>query len=95
MNPWFTRLKYASFTHSVIYTALLVSAIAGSDDSTYVLGWLHGIGWIVMSLACLTAVQFRVIPFKVAAAVVVLGGIGPFFGSIMFIREQRHREWVG
>ena len=95
MSRPFKILKYASFTHSLIYTALLVSAISGSDDSTYVLGWLHGVGWILMSIACLTAVQLRIIPLKVAAAVVILGGIGPFFGSWMFIREQRQQEWVG
>ena len=36
-----------------------------------------------------------VVVVVVAGAVVVLGGVGPFFGSIMFIREQRSREWVG
>ena len=89
----FTALKYGSFTHSAVYTALLYQAFTGGD--TLLLGWIHGIGWIVMSLACLVAARLRVIPIKVAVAVVVLGGVGPFFGSIMFIREQRSREWVG
>jgi hypothetical protein len=89
----YNLLKYSSFTHSAVYTALLITALTGGD--TLVLGWIHGIGWILMSLACLAAVHFRVIPLKVAVAVVVLGGVGPFFGSIMFIREQRSREWVG
>jgi hypothetical protein len=89
----FTALKYGSFTHSAVYTALLVAAFTGGE--TLLLGWVHGIGWIVMSLACLVAAQRRVLPLKVAVAVVVLGGVGPFFGSIMFIREQRSREWVG
>jgi hypothetical protein len=84
----FRALKYASFTHSVVYTALLVGAIFGTWD-TYVLGWTHGLMWIGMSIACLTAVRLRVIPLRVAVAVVVLGGVGPFFGSIAFIREER------
>ena len=89
----FRALKYGSFTHSAIYVALLVASL--TDRETLTLGWLHGVGWIVMSLACLAAAQRRILPLKVAVAVVVLGGIGPFFGSIMFIREQRAREWVG
>ena len=89
----FTALKYGSFTHSAVYTALLFQAFTGGE--TLALGWIHGVGWIVMSIACLVAAQQRIIPLKVAVAVVVLGGIGPFFGSIMFIREQRSREWVG
>ena len=89
----FNALKYGSFAHSAVYTALLVASL--TDGETLVLGWIHGVGWIVMSIACLAAARLRIIPLKVAVAVVVLGGVGPFFGSIMFIREQRSREWVG
>ena len=45
-------------------------------------GWTHGIGWIVMSLLCLAAVRKRVIPLWLAVMVAVVGGIGPFAGSI-------------
>ena len=89
----FNALKYGSFLHSAVYTALLFQSLTGGE--TLLLGWIHGVGWIVMSIACLVAARLGVIPIKVAVAVVVLGGIGPFFGSIMFIREQRSREWVG
>jgi hypothetical protein len=44
-----------------------------------------------MSVACLAAVPRRVVPLKVAVAVVVLGGVGPFFGSIAFVLEERRR----
>jgi hypothetical protein len=86
----FKALKYASFTHSTIYVALLVVAITGGE--TLYLGWAHGLGWIAMSIACLIAVGRRVLPLKVAVAVVVLGGVGPFFGSIAFILEERRRS---
>ena len=89
----FRALKYGSFAHSAVYTALLIASLSGGE--TLLLGWLHGVGWIVMSVACLAAVPRRVIPLKVAVAVVVLGGVGPFFGSIMFLREQRARRWGG
>ena len=89
----FARLKWASFTHSCVYCALLVSAFgAGKPEPlTLVLGWGHGLLWIGMSLACLTAARLRVVPLRVAVAVAVLGGVGPFFGSFQFIREQRRR----
>jgi hypothetical protein len=90
----FTRLKWTSFTHSCVYTALLVSAFAAGkpEPLTFVLGWAHGLLWIFMSLACITAARLRIVSLKLAVAVAVLGGIGPFFGSYQFIREQRERE---
>jgi hypothetical protein len=88
----FRALKYASFTHSAIYTALLVASITGGE--TLFLGWAHGIGWILMSIACLVAVQRRVLPLKIAVAVVVIGGVGPFVGSAAFVLEERRRARV-
>jgi len=87
----FERLKWASFAHSAIYLGLLVTVIAGPDDVKLVLGWAHGIGWIAMSLACIVALRLRVIDLRLAAAVAVLGGVGPFIGSIEFARAARRR----
>jgi hypothetical protein len=87
----FTGLKWTSFFHSVVYLSLIVSALAGLAVPTLVLGWTHGILWIVMSMACITAVRGRVIPLRVGVAVAVLGGLGPFIGSYEFVREQRRR----
>ena len=90
----FTRLKWVSFTHSCIYTALLVCAFAigKPQPETFVLGLAHGLLWIAMSLTCIVCVRLRIVPMRLAAAVAVLGGIGPFFGSYEFVREQRRRE---
>jgi hypothetical protein len=89
----FTRLKWASFTHSCVYGALLISAfLAGKPEPlTFALGLAHGLLWIFMSLACIAAARLRVVSLKLAVAVAVLGGIGPFFGSYQFIREQHER----
>jgi hypothetical protein len=87
----FTRLKWASVTHSCVYAGLLCAAILGWATPTLILGWTHGILWIVMSLTCIVAVRLRLIPLRTGVAVAVLGGIGPFFGSYEFIREQRRR----
>jgi hypothetical protein len=88
----FRALKYGSFAHSAVYVALLVAAL--TDRETLALGWIHGVGWIAMSVACLVAVRLRVLPLRVALAVVVLGGVGPFFGSIAFVAEERRRRGV-
>ena len=85
----FRTLKYLSFTHSAIYTALLVAAVAEWDDVKYVLGWTHGIGWIVMSLLCVDAVRRRVLPLWLGVMVAVVGGVGPFAGSAGFVIAER------
>lgn len=90
----FTRLKWVSFTHSCIYTALLICAFAigKPQPETFVLGLTHGLLWIAMSIACIACVRLRIVPLRLATAVAVLGGIGPFFGSIEFARETRRRH---
>ncbi len=90
----FNRLKWTSFTHSCVYTGLLICAFAagGPQPETFILGLTHGVLWILMSLACIAAARLRIVSLKLAVAVAVLGGIGPFFGSYQFIREERLRE---
>jgi hypothetical protein len=85
----FRTLKYLSFTHSAVYTALLVSWAIGAEDAKYVLGWAHGIGWIVMSLLAIAAVKARTIPLWLGVMVAVIGGVGPFAGSAGFVYEER------
>ncbi|MFI4985120.1 MAG: hypothetical protein ACHQAV_03925 [Solirubrobacterales bacterium] len=89
----FTHLKWTSFAHSCVYVGLLVCAFAAGkpEPITFVLGLTHGVLWIFMSLACLTAARLRIVPLRLAVAVAVLGGVGPFFGSFEFVREQRNR----
>jgi hypothetical protein len=90
----FTYLMRVSLVHSCVYVALLICGFAAGkpEPLTTVLGYTHGILWIGMSLACITATRLRIIPMRVAVAVAVLGGIGPFFGSFEFIRERARRR---
>jgi hypothetical protein len=90
----FVVLERVSFAHSCVYLSLLVCAFAlgKPQPATFVLGLTHGLLWIAMSLACIAATRLRIVPLRLAVAVAVLGGIGPFFGSAEFIREQRRRE---
>jgi hypothetical protein len=87
----FTRLKWTSFIHSCVYVALLVSAFAAGkpEPLTFILGLTHGVMWIFMSLASMTAARLRIVSLKTAVAVAVLGGVAPFFGSYQFLREAR------
>jgi hypothetical protein len=87
----FWRLEVASFTHSTIYLALLICAFAldNPEPETFVLGLGHGLMWIGMSLVCIAAARARVIPFWLAVTVAVLGGLGPFAGSIGFVLASR------
>jgi hypothetical protein len=86
----FTTLKYLSFTHSAVYTALLVAwLVPGWHAAEYALGWGHGIGWIVMSLLSIAAVRARTIPLWLGVMVAVVGGVGPFAGSFGFVYEER------
>jgi hypothetical protein len=86
----FDRLKYGSFAHSAAYFALLVTwAAPGYEDAKHVLGWVHGVGWIVMSALCIAAVRMRVMPLWLAVMVAVIGGVGPFAGSIAFVACER------
>jgi hypothetical protein len=86
----FTRLKYLSFAHSAIYLGLLAMWLSdGPDGVRTALGWAHGVGWIAMSLLCIAAVRLRVIPLWLAVMVAVVGGVGPFAGSISFVLCER------
>jgi hypothetical protein len=91
----FRTLKYLSFAHSAIYTALLVSWATAADDAKYALGWAHGIGWIVMSLLAIAAVRARTIPLWLGVMVAVIGGVGPFAGSVGFVYEERRTSRAG
>ncbi len=86
----FTALKYGSFTHSLVYLALLFASF--TDRETLALGWAHGIGWILMSLLAIDAVRRRVIPLWLGVMVAVIGGVGPFAGSVGFLLEKRRNH---
>jgi hypothetical protein len=94
MSRSFRALEIASFAHSAVYVCLIMAAfgIDPLESAKPVFGWTHGLMWIGMSLLCLAALRARVIGLRVAVAVVVVGGIGPFVGSFEFTREARKRK---
>ena len=92
----FIRLEVASFIHSAVYLLLLICAFAlgKPEPATFILGLAHGLIWIAMSLICIAAARVRIIPFWLALVVAVLGGLGPFAGTIGFVVESRRRARV-
>ena len=86
----FTTLKRLSFTHSAVYCTLLaVWLIPGLHGAEMVFGLLHGVGWLIMCALMFAALHARVVPLRLAVAVTILGGIGPFIGSLEFVATER------
>ena len=85
----------------VIVTTAGVAVVAHwitdlSWEGAFILGLAHGLLWIGMSIACIIAARARVIPFWLAVTVAVLGGLGPFAGSIGFVvADRRNGQSVG
>ncbi|HEX2016284.1 MAG TPA: hypothetical protein VGN69_06280 [Solirubrobacteraceae bacterium] len=95
----FDRLRWGSFAHSLVYLALLAVAVlvhaggvAGLGGALFVLGMAHGIGWIVMTLLAIAALRLGVISLRLAVAIAIVGAVGPFVGSVEFVREGRRRR---
>ena len=90
----FGRLEVVSFIHSSVYLALLVCAfvLGNPQPATFILGMAHGVIWIAMSFVCIAAARVRIIPWWLAMTVAVLGGLGPFAGTIGFVVESRRRR---
>jgi hypothetical protein len=84
-------LRRLSYLHSTVYAVLLWAAFIDRHDGVVsVLGWVHGVGWIGMAMLCLEAVRRRIIPLWLGVMVAVVGGVGPFAGSIGFWIEKRN-----
>ena len=83
-------LRRMSYLHSAVYAVLLYVAFVDRHDGLVtVFGWAHGLLWIAMTLLCLEAVRRRIIPLWLGVTVAVIGGIGPFAGSVGFLRNKR------
>jgi len=91
--PSFRLLEALSFAASAVFTGLLVFWLGpDAPAATMVLGWTHGLLWIGMSALCLVAVRRGTIPFWLAVTVAVVGGVGPFAGTIGFLVESGRRR---
>lgn len=87
-----STLRGCSYAHSIVYFVLLWASLTDRAGAVSVLGWAHGIGWIVMSTLVLAAVKRRTIPLWLGVMVAVVGGVGPFAGSLGFLFEDRRLQ---
>lgn len=91
--PSFRLLEALSFTASAIFAGLLLFWLGPhAPAATMVLGWAHGLLWIGLSPLSIVAVRKGTIPFWLGVTVAVVGGVGPFAGTIGFLVESHRRR---
>jgi hypothetical protein len=87
---YFQAVRLYSALEVCIFSALLVVWIGGLGEQTeLVLGWTHGIGWIVLCLLVANGCRRAIFPWALLAATVSpLGPIGSSIG-IELVRKGR------
>jgi hypothetical protein len=87
---YFQAVRLYSLAEVCVFTALLVVAIGGFDESAErVLGWTHGVGWIVLCLLVAYGCRRHVFPWPLLAATVSpLGPVGCTAG-IEYLSRRR------
>ena len=93
-GPLFAWVKRVSLVELAIFAGLLVVwAIPGLKEATFVFGLSHGIGYIALCLLLWVAILRREAPFWLFAA--TLTPVGPV-GSVIGIEwiERRERRTV-
>ena len=90
----YTRLEIASIVHSAIFIALLVCAflIGKPQPWTFIFGFTHGVMFVIMAVLAIVGARYRMLPSQVVVAVIVFGGVGPFLGSLWFIRYADQKQ---
>ena len=90
--PYFSAVRLFSLFELALFTSLLVVAIGDlSEDAELVLGWSHGVGWILLCVAVAIGCHRRVFPWPLLAATVSpLGPLGSTAG-IEYLARARNR----
>ncbi len=89
----FRSLEGLSIVHSLVYIGLIAMWLTeGPGEIRRALGWAHGILWIVMALLIVVAARKAIVSFRLAVLVAVVGGLGPFAGTLGFLWEGRRRD---
>lgn len=88
---YFTAVRIYSAAEILVFAALLVVAIGHLDeDLETVLGWTHGIGWILLCVLVYVGCARRVFPWPLLAATVSpLGPVGSTAGLEWLARRRR------
>jgi hypothetical protein len=87
---YFQAVRVYSLIEVCIFSALLVVAIGGlSERAETVLGWTHGIGWILLCVLVARGCRKRVFPWPLLAATVSpLGPVGSTAGLEYLSRRR-------
>jgi hypothetical protein len=88
---YFQGVRLYAALESVVFTSLLVVWIGGLDKSLQnTLGWIHGFGWILLSVLVLWGWIRRIFPGPLLAATVSPAGpLGALVGFEVLVRRDR------
>ena len=88
---YFQAVRLYSLAEVCVFSALLVTAIGGlSERAELILGWTHGIGWIVLCLLVAYGAKRGTFPWPLLAATVSpLGPVGSSAGIEYLARRRR------
>ncbi len=87
---YFTGVRLFSLFELCLFATLLAVAIGGwSEDAEAVLGWSHGVGWILLCIAVAIGCRRKVFPWPLLAATVSpLGPVGSTAGLEYLSRRR-------
>lgn len=87
----FQAVRVFSALESVVFAALLTVAIGHiSEDAATVLGWTHGVGFLVLFALIYRACSRRVMPWPVLASAVLLTPFGSSIHIELIVRRGLH-----
>ena len=89
---YFTAVRLYSLFELALFASLMVAAIGDlGEGAEQVLGWSHGIGWILLCVAVAVGCRGRVFPWPLLAATVSpLGPVGSTLG-LEYLSRRRSR----
>ncbi len=90
---YFTAVRLYSLFELCLFSALLVVAIGGlSEDAELILGWSHGIGWILLCIAVAVGCRRKVFPWPLLAATVSPAGPVGSTAGLEYLARKRKRS---
>lgn len=91
---YFTAVRLYSLAEVCVFTSLLVVAIGNlGEQAELVLGWTHGVGWILLCLLVAWGCRRGTFPWPLLAATVSpLGPVGSSAGLEYLARRRRVTE---
>jgi len=91
---YFASVRLFSLFELCLFASLLVVAIGElGEDVEAVLGWSHGVGWILLCIAVAVGCRRGAFPWPLLAATVSpLGPVGSTLGLEYLSAERRRRN---